>query len=139
MDWYPDRVGTMGSVGNCRIPTRSGEVSFGLATLDRARAHGKPDSFNRDQRVPFTLGDYTARLEVAGVSIARDGRGRVFDNIFIERRWRSVKYEDVYRKDYDRVPAVMAGLGAYFAFHNTERRHQALGYRTPERVYYGSA
>ncbi len=115
------------------------EVSFCLAALERALAGGKPDIFNSDQGAQFTSRPFTGRLEAAGVSISMDGRGRAFDNIFIERLWRSVKYEDVYLKDYDRVPAVMAGLGAYFAFYNTERLHQALGYRTPERVYYGRA
>ena len=74
-------------------------------------------------------------MRTAGVQISMDGRGRALDNVFVERLWRSVKYEEVYLKDYDSVPAARAGLGDYFAFYNHERPHQALAYRTPAEVY----
>ena len=113
------------------------EVSFCLEALDRALAHSQPEIFNSDQGAQFTSQDFTGRLAAAGVRISMDGRGRVFDNIFIERLWRSVKYEEVYVKDYDGVLAARAGLAHYFAFYNHERLHQALGYRTPAAVYQG--
>ena len=83
----------------------------------------------------FTSDAFTALLRTAGVQISMDGRGRALDNVFVERLWRSVKYEEVYLKDYDSVPAARAGLGDYFAFYNHERPHQALAYRTPAEVY----
>jgi len=113
------------------------EVSFCLEALPRALAVSQPEIFNRDQGVQFTSQEFTGRLEGAGVKISMDGRGRVFDNIFIERLWRSVKYEDVYLKDYAGVLAVRDGLRSYFGFYNRERLHQALDYRTPETVYGG--
>jgi putative transposase len=113
------------------------EVSFCLAALDRALAGGKPEIFNSDQGAQFTSRPFTGRLETAGVSISMDGRGRAFDNIFIERLWRSVKYEDIYLKEYEGVPALADGLDRYFRFYNRERLHQSLGHRTPEAVYYG--
>ena len=83
----------------------------------------------------FTSDAFTSLLRTAGVQISMDGRGRALDNVFVERLWRSVKYEEVYLKDYDSVPAARAGLGDYFAFYNHERPHQALAYRTPAEVY----
>ncbi|MBI3655125.1 MAG: IS3 family transposase [Acidobacteria bacterium] len=115
------------------------EVNFCLAALERALAGGKPEIFNSDQGAQFTSRSFTGRLEAAGVRISMDGRGRVFDNIFIERLWRSVKYEDIYLKEYDSVPALVDGLDRYFRFYNGERLHQSLDYRTPESVYYGRA
>jgi putative transposase len=113
------------------------EASFCLAALDRALAGGQPEIFNSDQGAQFTSRPFTGRLEAAGVSISMDGRGRAFDNIFVERLWRSVKYEDIYLKEYDGVPALVDGLDRYFRFYNRERLHQSLGHRTPEAVYYG--
>jgi putative transposase len=113
------------------------ETSFCLSALDWALQYGKPEIFNSDQGSQFTSEDFTGRLKIAGVRISMDGRGRVFDNIFVERLWRTVKYEDVYLRDYESVPAAIAGLAAYFSFYNRERLHQALGYQTPAAVYHG--
>jgi len=88
--------------------------------------------------VQFTSQAFTRRLEAQGIRISMDGRGRVFDNIFIERLWRSVKYEEVYLKDYESVQEASAGLGAYFRFYNEQRPHQALGYLSPATVYAGA-
>ena len=74
-------------------------------------------------------------MEEAGVAVSRDGRGRALDNVFVERLWRSVKYEDIYIKDYDHVPELESGLSAYFWFYNEERPHQSLDYRTPGEVH----
>ncbi len=86
----------------------------------------------------FTSGEFTGRLQEAGIHISMDGRGRALDNVFVERLWRSVKYEEVYLKDYENVRAAVCGLGGYFGFYNEERPHQSLGYRTPAAVYLGS-
>ena len=113
------------------------EVEFCLEALDRALEVARPAIFNRDQRAQFTSAEFTGRLETAAIRISMDGRGRVFDNIFVERLWRTVKYEEVYLKSYDDVHACVSGLSAYFRFYNEERLHQTLGYRTPQQVYYG--
>ena len=115
------------------------EVDFCLEALDRALEKRVPDIFNSDQGSQFTSTAFTGRLETAGAKISMDGRGRVFDNIFIERLWRSVKYEEVYLKGYDHFLAARAGLGRYFKFYNNERLHQSLEYRTPAIVYTGAA
>ena len=104
-------------------------------TLERALATGRPEIFNTDQGAQFTSDAFTSLLWTAGVQISMDGRGRALDNVFVERLWRSVKYEEVYLKDYGSVPEARAGLGAYFAFYNHERPHQALAYRTLAEVY----
>jgi putative transposase len=109
--------------------------SFCQEMLEEALGRGKPEVFNTDQGVQFTAGAWTGRLESAGVSVSMDGRGRCLDNVFVERLWRSVKYEDVYLKGYERVPELECGLQAYFGFYNTERLHQSLDYRTPAEVY----
>ena len=93
-------------------------------TLERALATGRPEIFNTDQGAQFTSDAFTSLLRTAGVQISMDGRGRALDNVFVERLWRSVKYEEVYLKDYGSVPEARAGLGAYFAFYNHERPHQ---------------
>jgi putative transposase len=113
------------------------EVGFCLDVLEAALARGRPEIFNTDQGAQFTSPAFTGRLEAAGVQISRDGRGRALDNVFIERLWRSVKYEDVYLQDYEGLGAARRGLGRYFGFYNAERPHQALGYRTPGEVYGG--
>ena len=114
------------------------DSSFCLQALDRALQVATPEIFNTDQGVQFTSHDFTRRLEVAQIRISRDGRGRAFDNIFVERLWRTVKYEEVSLKDYDSVASATHNLKEYFVFYNQERLHQALGYQTPAAVYRGS-
>jgi putative transposase len=109
--------------------------AFCLQMLDEALSTGKPEVFNTDQGAQFTAEAFTGRLLSAGVKVSMDGRGRCLDNVFVERLWRTVKYEDVYIKGYETVPALTAGLGNYFPFYNDERPHQSLGYRTPAQVY----
>lgn len=109
--------------------------SFCLAALGDALSQGRPEVFNTDQGCQFTARVYTSRLEKAGVAISMDGRGRALDNAFIERLWRSLKYEEVYLREYTSVSQAAASLRSYFAFYNERRRHQSLGYRTPAAVY----
>ena len=109
--------------------------SFCLEMLDEALSLGRPEVFNSDQGVQFTQAAWTGRLESAGVKVSMDGKGRCLDNVFVERLWRTVKYEDVYIKGYETVPALSAGLGSYFPFYNEQRHHQSLDYRTPADVY----
>jgi putative transposase len=109
--------------------------SFCLEMLDEALARGRPEVFNTDQGVQFTAEAFTGRLESADVAVSMDGRGRALDNVFVERLWRAVKYEDVYIRGYEGVPELLRGLARYFAFYNHARLHQALGYRTPAAVY----
>ena len=97
--------------------------------------HGKPEVFNSDQGSQFTSAPFTGVLKANGIKISMDGRGRAFDNIFVERLWRTVKYEDVYLKGYATMGELLIGLTQYFAFYNGERPHQALNNRTPEAVY----
>jgi putative transposase len=104
--------------------------------LQQALTIGCPQVFNTDQGTQFTAQAFTAILEAASIAISMDGRGRAHDNIFIERFWRTVKYEDIYLKEYNTVPALSAGLGDYFTFYNQTRLHQSLGYRTPAEVYW---
>jgi putative transposase len=109
--------------------------SFCLEMLEEALEGGRPEVFNTDQGVQFTAEAFAGRLERAGVAVSVDGRGRALDNVFVERLWRSVKYEDIYIQGYEAVPELHDGLGRYFAFYNDERLHQSLGYRTPAAVY----
>jgi putative transposase len=109
--------------------------SFGLEMLEEALRRGRPEVFNPDQGVPFTAAAWAGRLESAGVAVSMDGRGRCLDNVFVERLGRAVKYEDIYLRGYEAVPERQRGLGRYFPYYNEERRHQALGYRTPAAVY----
>jgi putative transposase len=109
---------------------------FCLDALDVALARSTPEIFNTDQGAQFTATAFTDRVKAAGAQISMDGRGRALDNVFVERLWRSVKYEEVYLRDYASVPDARQGLGRYFGFYNQERPHQALGYRTPAAVYY---
>jgi putative transposase len=109
--------------------------SFCLDMLEQALGRGQPAVFNTDQGVQFTAGAWVGRLERAGVSVSMDGRGRCLDNVFVERLWRSLKYEDVYLKRYESVSELECGLRAYFGFYNGERLHQSLEYRTPAVVY----
>jgi putative transposase len=110
---------------------------FCLQALREALRMGRPEIFNTDQGSQFTSGDWIAELTKAGIQISMDGRGRAFDNIFTERLWRSVKYEQVYLSDYADVDDARRGLGGYFGFYNTARPHQGLGYRTPAEVHLG--
>lgn len=110
---------------------------FCLQALQQALQHGQPEIFNTDQGVQFTALAFTGLLEAAHIRISMDGRGRALDNIFVERLWRTVKYEDIYLKDYATVPDLITGLTRYFTFYNQERFHQSLGYRTPVEVYFG--
>jgi len=109
---------------------------FCINALEEALKLSQPEIFNTDQGVQFTSRSFTEQLESADVKISMDGRGRVFDNIFIERLWRTVKYEDIYLKNYDTVTELAQGLERYFRFYNNERFHQSLDYRTPVQVYY---
>jgi putative transposase len=109
--------------------------SFCVDMLEEALSRGRPEVFNTDQGVQFTAAAFTGRLESSGVAVSMDGRGRALDNVFVERLWRSVKYEDVFLNGYAGVPDLMHGLGRYFAFYNEERLHQSLNYRTPADVY----
>jgi putative transposase len=111
------------------------EGAFCLAALDEALQHSQPTIFNTDQGAQFTALAFTGRLTDAQIRISMDGRGRALDNIFIERLWRSVKYEDIYLKNYMAVPALTSGLHDYFQFYNYERPHQSLDYRVPAEVH----
>jgi putative transposase len=111
------------------------DATFCVAALDQALQISKPGIFNTDQGTQFTGADFTSLLEQEGIRISMDGRGRVQDNIFVERLWRSVKYEEVYLNDYVTVADARNGLARYFLFYNRERIHEALGYRTPYAIY----
>jgi putative transposase len=114
------------------------DTTFCLEGLERALGSGQPHIFNTDQGSQFTSTDFTSRLLSAGIALSMDGRGRALDNIFVERLWRTVKYEDVYLKGYQTPKEVFAGLGDYFHYYNYQRPHQALDYRTPAAVYHRS-
>ena len=112
------------------------DTGFCVAALEWALAGGaRPEIFNTDQGAQFTSAEFTSRLISRSIQISMDGRGRALDNVFVERLWRSVKYEEVYLNEYQDVPAVINGLKHYFEFYNFERRHQSLGYATPGSVY----
>jgi putative transposase len=130
LDWYSRHVLAW------RL-SNSLDTDFCLEALDEALARGRPEIFNTDQGVQYTSREFTGRLEAVGVAISMDGRGRALDNVFVERLWRSVKYEEVYLKDYASGTECQAGLAAYLKFYCEERPHQALGYRTPLEVYLG--
>ena len=112
------------------------ESSFCVEALERALGGSRrPEIFNTDQGVQFTSLAFTERLESRGIAISMDGKGRALDNVFVERLWRSVKYEEVYPKAYEDGWEAEASLGKYFQFYNEERLHQSLGYRRPGAVY----
>jgi putative transposase len=108
---------------------------FCLEALDEALTKSRPEIFNTDQGVQFTSAAFTSRLEKASIRISMDGRGRALDNIFVERVWRSLKYEDIYLRDYESVKEAREGIDRYFCFYNNARPHQSLGYRCPREVY----
>ena len=112
------------------------ETDFCITTLQSALAEATPKIHNSDQGVPFTDKKYVAVLEESGALISMDGRGRCMDNIFTERLWRTVKYENVFLKSYRNASEAREGLSEYFSFYNKKRRHQSLDYRTPETVYF---
>lgn len=111
--------------------------SFCQAMLEESLTRGCPEIFNTDQGVQFTSSAWTSRLEQAGIAVSMDGVGRCHDNIFVERLWRSVKYEELYPRQYATVPELEAGLRAYFRWYNEGRPHQSLAYRTPASVHAG--
>lgn len=115
------------------------ELPFVLSAVDRALEQAKPVIWNSDQGSHFTSPQYTGRLKAANVQISMDGKGRALDNIFVERLWRTVKYEDVYLQAYGSPRAARAGLTHYLHFYNEERIHQSLGYQTPAAVYFEQA
>lgn len=111
------------------------DAGFCVEALEEALQHERPEIFNTDQGAQFTSKLFTSCLESRGVAISMDGRGRAIDNVMIERLWRTVKYEEVYLKDYVSAWEAEDSLAVYFQFYSHERIHQALGYRTPARVY----
>jgi putative transposase len=112
------------------------DTEFCLEALEKALEVGKPEIFNSDQGSQFTSLAFTDRLEAESIQISMDGRGRALDNIFVERLWRTVKYEHIYMHDYGTVPELREGLEGYFTFYNTRRYHQALDYHTPQQWHY---
>ncbi len=133
MDWFSRRVLSW------RLSITM-EADFCVEAVQEAIAkHGRPEIFNTDQGVQFTSTAFLDQLDSAGVRIGMDGKGRFLDNIFIERLWRSLKYEEVFIKAYDSVPEARRGIGGWLGFYNDERPHQALGYRTPRAVFAGQA
>jgi putative transposase len=113
------------------------DVEFCLKALDNALSKSRPDIFNSDQGTQYTSDDFTGKLKEYDIAISMDGRGRAMDNIFIERLWRSLKYEDIYLHDYRTMQEAYDGIKRYFEFYNNERQHQSLGYKTPKEVYTG--
>jgi len=130
MDWY-SRYVLAWELSNT-LDTR-----FCLDALERALAISQPEIFNTDQGVQFTSNDFTEKLEKAAIRISMDGRGRVYDNIFVERLWRSVKYEEVYIHSYEDVRDARKNLTTYFHRYNVERLHETLDYKTPYEIYSG--
>ena len=129
IDWYPRKV-LAWRVSNTL------DSGFCVDCLRQAlQNHGLPEIFNSDQGCQFTSEAFTGALKAHGIAISMDGRGRALDNIFVERLWRSVKYEDVYLKGYAGVPELPLGLASYFGFYNSERFHRSLGCLTPDEVY----
>ena len=132
MDWYSRKV-LAWRVSNTM------DADFCVDALEEAiNRYGAPDIFNTDQGAQFTSDAFTGVLKAAGIQISMDGKGRWVDNVFVERLWRSLKYEEVYLKAYDTVAEARLGIGNYFRFYNRERRHQSLNRQTPEQVYEGS-
>jgi putative transposase len=113
------------------------EVGFCIEAVDEALTrHGRPDIFNTDQGSQFTSGDFIDTLLANGIAISMDGKGAWRDNVFVERIWRSVKYEEVYLKAYDTVSDARASLGRYFVFYNSRRPHSSLDRQTPDYAYF---
>jgi putative transposase len=130
IDWYSRRVVSW-KLSNTM------DVSFCLEALDEALdKHGKPEIFNTDQGSQFTSVAFTDRLKLAGIAISMDGKGRWVDNVFVERFWRSLKYEEVYLHAYESVSAARAGIGHYIEFFNQQRPHSSLNRQTPDQIYF---
>jgi putative transposase len=129
LDWYSRYVVSWEVDDTLRLPSV-------LAAARRALAKARPVVWNSDQGSHFTSQQYRELLLQAGVQISMDGKGRALDNVFVERLWRSVKYEEVYPNDYASPHVARASLSRYFAFYNHERPHQALNYQTPAEVYF---
>jgi putative transposase len=133
IDWYSRRVLAW------RL-SNTMESSFCLEALREAlEQFPKPDIFNTDQGSQFTAEVFTGALRNAGITISMDGKGRCIDNVFIERVWRSLKYEEVFLHAYDDLAEARTGIGRYFEFYNFKRPHQALGYQTPDAFYRAAA
>ena len=133
MDWYSRKV-LAWRVSNTM------DADFCVEALEEAlRRYGAPEIFNTDQGAQFTSEAFTGALKAAGIRISMDGKGRWVDNVFVERLWRSLKYEEVYLKAYETVAEARQGMANYFRFYNRERRHQSLNRQTPDQVYEGSA
>jgi len=132
MDWY-SRYVVAWRLSNTL------DAGFCVEALEEALSKGKPEVFNTDQGSQFTGEAFTGLLERHGIRISMDGKGRYTDNIFVERLWRTVKYEEVYLKAYSNGRDAKAGFDAYFGFYNAQRPHQALGYRTPAEVFSGDS
>jgi len=131
MDWASRKVLSWELSNTCDTP-------FCLTALERAlRTYGTPEIFNTDQGAQFTSELFTGLLQEAGIQISMDGRGRWLDNVFVERLWRSLKYEEVYLKAYETVAEARRGIGLWFEFYNSQRPHQALDRLTPDEVYAG--
>ena len=111
------------------------DTDFCVTALEAALGKGRPEVFNTDQGAQFTSDAFTQTLEERGIRVSMDGKGRYLDNIFVERLWRSIKYEEVYLKAYQTVAEARVGINAYLEFYNRRRPHQSLGYRTPAQVY----
>ena len=130
IDWYSRKV-LAWQVSNTM------DASFCIDCLTSAlEEYGSPEIFNTDQGSQFTSDGWIKVLKAHEVKISMDGRGRALDNIFVERLWRSVKYEDIYLKNYAALPELLLGLAEYFVTYNSERHHQAIGYKTPDHVYW---
>lgn len=128
MDWY-SRYVLAWRLSNTM------DSDFCVDALEEALSKGRPEIFNTDQGSQFTSETFTGILLQHGIQISMDGKGRCRDNVFVERLWRSLKYEEVYLKGYQRVPEARASISAYFRFYNAERPHQALRYQTPQEVF----
>jgi putative transposase len=123
---------------SCRV-SNAMSTDFCVDALEEALTRcGAPGSFNTDQGSQFTAVDFTTPLRAKGVRVSMDGKGRRVDNVFVERLWRSVKYEDLYLHAYETVGDVKAALARYFSFYNARRPHQSLAYRTPDEMYCGT-
>ena len=132
MDWYSRKVLSW------RLSNTLDAEPCVEALEEALAVYGAPEIFNTDQGCQFTSEDFTDVLKGAGVTISMDGKGRWMDNVFIERLWRSLKYEEVYLRAYDSVAEARERIGRYFRFYNSERRHQSLDRQTPDQLYDGN-
>jgi len=132
MDWHTRRVLSW------RLSNTMDTTFCGAALNEAIERFGYPEIVNTDQRAQFTAEAFASVLKHHGITISMDGKGRWLDNVFVERLWHSVKYEDIYLKAYERTRDLERKLGQYFRFYNARRRHTALGRRTPDAVYFGA-